>query len=125
MRARGVRPWSFSACSDAISSAADASLIWLATAAVIRPPSTSVGSERIFSDVRLARALVVVEPVERRDLGLEAALGAGPDGPLVRLDGERLHVLAGDVPLLGDHLGAAELADLAVAVALHPALASR
>ena len=49
MRARGVRPWSFSACSRAMSSAADASLIWLATAAVIRPPSTSVGRLRIFS----------------------------------------------------------------------------
>ena len=31
---------------------------------------------------------------------------------LVALDRERLHVLARDVPLLGDHLGAAELRDL-------------
>ena len=49
MRARGVRPWSFTACSLAMSSAADASLSWLDTAAVTRPPGTSVGSERIFS----------------------------------------------------------------------------
>ena len=39
----------------------------------------------------------------------------------MRLDRELLHVLAGDVPLLGDHLGAAELRDLLVAVARHPA----
>ena len=51
MRARGFSPWSFTACSLAMSSAADASLIWLDTAAVRRPPSTSVGSERIFSQL--------------------------------------------------------------------------
>ena len=49
--ARGVSPWSRSACSDTTSIAADASLIWLATAAVMRPPSRSVGSERIFSQL--------------------------------------------------------------------------
>ena len=70
--------------------------------------------------VRLARPLVEVEPVERRDLGLEATLGAGPDRPLVGLDGELLHLLARDVPLLGHHLGADELADLAGAVAGRP-----
>ena len=49
MRARGVRPWSFSPCSLTMSSAAAASEICDATAAVTRPPSLSVGSERIFS----------------------------------------------------------------------------
>ena len=51
MRARGLSPWSFTACSLAMSSAAEPSLIWLDTAAVSRPPSTSVGSERIFSQL--------------------------------------------------------------------------
>ncbi len=46
-----MSPWSRSACSDTTSIAADASLIWLATAAVMRPPSRSVGSERIFSQL--------------------------------------------------------------------------
>jgi hypothetical protein len=101
-----------------MSIAAEASLIWEATAAVTRPPSTRVGSERI------AGPLVVVEPAQRGDLGLEAALGPGPQRPLVALDGEDLHVLPTDVPLLGDELGAPELADLPVAVAGHPALAA-
>ena len=38
------------------------------------------------------------------------------------LDRERLHVVTGAVPLLGDHLRAVELAHLPGAVALHPAL---
>ena len=38
---------------------------------------------------------------------------------------KRLHVLARDVPLLGDHLGAAELRDLLRAVARRPALRAR
>jgi hypothetical protein len=39
----------------------------------------------------------------------------------VRLVGEPLHVLAGQVPVAGDHLGAVELGDLGVAVAARPA----
>ena len=49
MRARGFRPCVLTACSLAISSAADASEICDDTAAVSRPPSTSVRSERILS----------------------------------------------------------------------------
>ena len=49
MRARGVRPWSFKACSLTMSMAAEASEICDATAAVMRPPSRRVGSDRIFS----------------------------------------------------------------------------
>ena len=49
IRARGVRPWVATAASLAMSSEAEASLIWLAMAAVIRPPSTRVGRLRIFS----------------------------------------------------------------------------
>ena len=42
----------------------------------------------------------------------------------MRLDRERLHVLARDAPLLGDHLGPPELRDLLVAVAREPPLRS-
>ena len=70
----------------------------------------------------VARALVGDEAVHRDDLVLEVA---GPDRLLRALvAGQRvlLHLLAGEVPLLGDHLGAAELRDLLVAVAVQPAL---
>ena len=125
MRARGVSPWSARPCSLTISSAAEASEICEAQAAVTRPPSVSVGSERILSQFGSRGPSSAATVAERHDLGVEAALGAGPDGPLVGLDRERLHVVAGDVPLLGDHLGRAELADLLRAVAGHPALGAR
>ena len=99
-----------------------ASEIWLATAAVTRPPSTS--GLRLFilsmSGSRRGPSSTATSPsgaISR----LEAALVDGLDGAAVALEGEGLHVLAGDVPLLGDHLGRAELADLLVAVALDPA----
>ena len=94
MRARGFRPWSFTACSLAMSSAAEPSLIWLDTAAVSRPPSTSVGSDRILSQFGSRGPSSNVQLAERDDLVVEAALGAGPERPHVRLDGELLHVLA-------------------------------
>ena len=47
---------------------------------------------------------------ERHDLVVEAALGLGPQRALVGFDGERLHLVAGDVPLVDHHLGADELA---------------
>ena len=125
MRARGVSPWSARPCSLTISRAAEASEICEAQAAVTRPPSVRVGSERILSQFGSRGPSSAVHVAERDDLGVEAALGPGPDGPLVRLDRERLHVLAGDVPLLGDHLGRAELADLLRAVAGHPTLGPR
>ena len=49
IRARGVRPWSATASSEAISIADDASQIWEATAAVIRPPGASGSRPAIFS----------------------------------------------------------------------------
>ena len=123
MRARGVRPWSFTACSLAMSMAAPASQIWLDTAAVMRPSSRSVLRFAIFSRRGVAaEALVGGDALERHDLALEATLVGGLGGPAVALEGEDLHVLAGDAPLLGDQVGAAELADLLVAVAVQPAL---
>jgi hypothetical protein len=55
-----------------------------------------------------------------RALVLEPTFGARLQRPLVRLDRELLHVVTRDVPLLGDHLRAAELRDLLVAVARLP-----
>ena len=49
MRARGFRLWSLTACSEASSTALAPSEIWLAIAAVSRPPSTSVLRPAIFS----------------------------------------------------------------------------
>ena len=75
MRARGVRPCSFSARSDTTRIAAAASEIWLETAAVSRPPSTSAGSVGHLLERRLAaRAFVDGDVAERHDLALEAAL---------------------------------------------------
>ena len=122
MRARGLRPWSLTACSDASSTALAPSEIWLAIAAVSRPPSTSVLSAGHLLQRRVARALVGDEAVDRDDLVLEVA---GADRRLRALvAGQRvlLHLLAGDVPLLGDQLRTAELRDLLVAVAVQPAL---
>ena len=121
MRARGVRPCVRTASAFAISSAADASESCEAIAAVSRPPSTSVGSERILSRFGSRGPSSCVAVAERDDLLVEAALGAGTQRALVRLDRERLHVVAGDVPLLRDHLRAAELRDLLRAVARFPA----
>ena len=67
------------------------------------------------------RTLVYLDACQWADLGVEPALVDGPDGPLVTLEGEDLHVLAGEVPLLGDHLGTPELGHLLGAVAIHPA----
>ena len=79
---------------------------------------------RHLLDVRVGPdALVAVEPLERRDLRGEAALVGGAGGAAVALDRELLHALPADVPLLGDQLRAAELADLLLAVALDPARA--
>ena len=71
---------------------------------------------------RVARTLVGDETVDRDDLVLEVP---GADRLLRALvTGERvlLHLLAREVPLLGDQLRAAELGDLLVAVAVQPAL---
>ena len=122
MRARGLSLWSLTACSDASSTALAPSEIWLAIAAVSRPPSTRVVQCRHLLQRRLARTLVGAEAVDLDDLVLEVA---GADRRLRALvAGQRvlLHLLAGDVPLLGDQLRAAELRDLLIAVAMQPAL---
>ena len=77
-----------------MSSAADASLIWLDTAAVMRPPSVSGGSERIFSRFGSRGPSSNVSLAERDDLVLEAAFGTRVDRALVRLHRERFHVFA-------------------------------
>ena len=51
MRARGLSRLRLTAPSEAISSAAAASAIWLDTAAVMRPPAVSASSVAIFSSV--------------------------------------------------------------------------
>jgi hypothetical protein len=88
-----------------MSNAAEASESCDDNAAVSRPPSTSVGSDRILSMFGSRGSFVVGDAGERDDLPVEAAFGAGADRALVRLHGERFHVGAGQVPLLGDHLG--------------------
>ena len=75
MRARGVRPWSFRPPPRRRSAARpSASEIWLATAAVSRPPSVSVLQRADLLDSWVARALV---GVERR----RAARSRGRSGP--------------------------------------------
>ena len=87
--------------------AAEASEIWLAhgggEAAALDERRAAT---RIFSQFGSRGPSSCADAVERDDLAVEATLGPGADGPLVALDRERLHVLAADVPLLGDHLGA-------------------
>src|SRR5690606_7551003 len=70
----------------------------------------------------LAGALVDPEVADGDDLVVEAAVLDGVAGAFVAAQRPFLHVAAGDVPLLGDHLGAAELGDLTGAVAVVPAL---
>src|SRR5207302_7478241 len=47
--------------------------------------------------------------LDRDDLPIEARLGLGPGGVLLGRQGERVDLLAGDAPTLGDALGRAEL----------------
>jgi hypothetical protein len=87
------------------------------------PPALGQCRERTdLVPVGLAGPLVGRALTERHDLGFEATLGLRRDGPPVRLDREGLHVVAGDVPLVCDHLGRAELAHLLRAVAGDPAV---
>ncbi len=53
--------------------------------------------------------LALVRRVEADDLGGEAILGPGPGGAFLAEHAERVGVVAGDAPLLGDALGAFEL----------------
>ena len=115
------------ALADAISSAAAPSEIWLASAAVMRPPvGAAARSAAIFSsDVSRRGPSSARDAAVRRDLPLEPALVDGADGAPVALQRELLHVVAADAPLLGDHLGAAELGHLLIAVARRASRRSR
>ena len=125
MRARGFRPCVRTASSLAISSAADASEICDDTAAVSRPPSTSVRSDRILSRSGSRGPSSCSTPASGTISRSKRPSARAAERALVRLDRERLHVVARDVPLLGDHLGAAELRDLLRAVARFPARRAR
>ena len=67
-----------------------------------RMPSSSVCIASVYE---LAGLLVVRLGPHGDDLVVEAALVGGPRGPLLRSSAERVELLTGDVPLLGDHLG--------------------
>ena len=70
----------------------------------------------------LARTLVDAEVADRDDLIVEVSVADRGKGPLVAGECELLHLLAADVPLLGDHLRTAELGDFLIAIAVQPAL---
>ena len=122
MRARGVSPWSLTACSEASRTA-------LAPSADL---AGHCGGHPAALAQRLKRGhllqgcvpgcFVHREALDRDDLVAEATAADGGQGAFVASQSPALHVLAGDVPALGDQFGAAELGDLLIAVALQPAL---
>ena len=69
-----------------------------------------------------ARPLIHRAVAHGDDLVVEAALVDGLDGSFVAREGERLHLVAADVPLLRDHLGAPELGDFLGPVPIDPSL---
>jgi hypothetical protein len=69
-----------------------------------------------------AGALVLGHVGVGHDLGVERLGVDRADGPLVAGQGVLLHLGAGDVPLVGDQVGGAELGDLLGAVPFPPAL---
>ena len=93
---------------------------------MIRPPSTTGFRPAIFSREVSRRALVGVEGPRTGTISRSKRPSSMARGPRV-WDAQRelLLVLAADVPLLRDHLGAAELVDRLVAVARLPARATR
>ena len=126
-RARGRRPSALAFSSLMMSTAEAPSVICEELPAVTLPPSglkaglslasvSTVLSGRMpssaVSSSSVSVALVVADG-HRDDLVLEAALGGGPGGPLVALGREGVELLAGDAPLVGDHLGPDALADQA------------
>ena len=113
-RARGVRPSAAAFSSLMISSAAAPSVICEELPAVTRPPSSSgrndglslasdsiVVSRRpssIFTSAPSAPSTGRISRSKRPSRG-------GPGRPLLAPGAERVHVLAGDAPLVGDQLG--------------------
>ena len=117
-----MRPCSATASSEAISIADDASQICEATAAVIRPPSASGLQPGHLLQRRVARALVGVEARRRGTIScLNRPSSMAVRARVCEARANSSISLAADVPLLGDHLRAAELGDLLVAVPLQPA----
>src|SRR2546423_1858763 len=70
-----------------------------------------VGRDGLVAGDRLARLLVARARRHGHDLALEAALGRGPGGPLLAAGAERVEILAGQTPSLGDDLGGDALGD--------------
>ena len=127
-RARGRSPSDDARSSLMISTAAAPSEICDDVPAVTVPVSEKAGfrpasfssevSRRTPSSAReqpahvgRARDVGVHPRLERHDLVGEAALVGGPGRPLVRAQGELVHLLAGDLPAPGDLLGALALVD--------------
>ena len=79
------------------------SLASVSTVVSGRMPSSAVTSSS--DSVTLAGLLVLVLGGDRDDLPLEAALGGGPGRVLLAPGAEGVEVLAGQVPVVGDHLG--------------------
>ena len=113
-----VRPWSCTACSEAMSMAV--AVADLAGRGGGEAPTLDRAAVAIFSSECRGGALVGGQRRRGEDLVVEAGLVDGPQRP--RGSGARRPPCRpADVPLLGDQLGAAELADLLGAVALSPA----
>ena len=72
----------------------------------------------------VAWGLVHFYAVEGCDFEVETAVVDGFERAGVGFQGEGFHLLPGDFPLVGDHLGGVELGHGDVAVARHPALAA-
>ena len=75
-------------------------------------------TKRFGSFVANDRISLTVEPGEVHELVVEAARHAGGGGARVGADGIRVEGLAGQPPLLGDHLGPDALVERVDAVAL-------
>ena len=96
-----------------ISTAAAPSVICDELPAVTRPPPPVRNDGFSLASVstvvsRRPSSAVIIAPVgaeHRQDLALEPALVGGPRGVLLAAGAERVEVLAGEVPLVGDHLG--------------------
>ena len=111
IRARGLRPSASAFFRSMSSTAAAPSEIWDELPAVTLPSSLNaglswdsasrlgVGADALVGDVGVAVDL------EGDGLALEAALLGGLMGELVRADADLVELRAGDLPLVGDHLG--------------------
>ena len=77
-----------------------------------------------FGQAGLARCFVVPYPFAGHDFVDETARGHGLQRPAMALQGIGFHVLAADVPVVGDTLSGVELVDRLFAKARLPALAA-